>query len=540
MFQGSNEDDTWPFKLIPGGLVTGILWSGGNLVSAFLVIKNLGLSIGFVTQCVIVNVFAYLQSRLGLFGLNKSGTLESDIGIVICMISVSLFLAIDPRGASDNTIKKMIEKEYKGADDDDVAHPYYALEGNKQEFEVRIAENAAEHIETVEDAKKNQGKDNRNEDVVDEDEDDEEDGEFTTTPQIFGGVATPAAIFERPYHRGVASFLKYPRNRRFIRQRSRTLGGIPSPQMTQSYVMHRSEDDSVENETREPRAIPRRRTRSSSHDNTRSSSASLSLNFPASLGGKAPSIIPPAANSLARSVARRRSSVSTDASRASSPMSSFVSVSSDEEMKFTSSADNTDSNVINRDGDVSQRRLSATQDVSEVVDNPKFSRQSRPSLLRGTVGLALYTVLNGMQLTPMVLWQEKRSDSDSGTNNTSIPFFFSVNVGQMLFATTVLILYTFYRKVVLRRPLRYSRKFIMPAVFCGVLWYFGATSQYVAISLGGYNPQYTIINLVSIVISTLVAVLWYKEAPGVRNKVILFISILLIATGVSLLAVASN
>jgi len=62
----------------------------------------------------------------------------------------------------------------------------------------------------------------------------------------------------------------------------------------------------------------------------------------------------------------------------------------------------------------------------------------------------------------------------------------------------------------------------------------------IAISLGGYNPTYLIMNLISIVFSTLVAVIVFREAPGLRNKLIVTAAVLLMGLGVFLLSDASS
>lgn len=156
-----------------------------------------------------------------------------------------------------------------------------------------------------------------------------------------------------------------------------------------------------------------------------------------------------------------------------------------------------------------QEALGAQQ---EHLDGCSSMRPTRsPSLPRGLLGVLLFSLTNGAQLTPMVVWQQGRPKG-----STSLPFLFSQMLGVWLMATAVLLCYAMKRKLFHpgRPVLRMNRRWVLPAILTGAMWAIGAMCQYVAVSLGGYVPQYPIMNVTAVAVSTLVSVLYFKEAPG--------------------------
>lgn len=157
-------------------------------------------------------------------------------------------------------------------------------------------------------------------------------------------------------------------------------------------------------------------------------------------------------------------------------------------------------------------------------------RTKKRSTRKGLVALILYGVINGTQLVPMAVWQQGRPKG-----STSMPFFFSQMLGVAVFATAMMVLYVPYRWLMKKSP-RYDRAFLLPAICCGAAWTIGVTFQFTAIALGGLIPQAPIINVLSVAINTIISVVVFREAPGVRNKAIVLVSLSLILGGIFLLS----
>jgi len=317
-----------------------------------------------------------------LLGLRKTGTATSDVGLIICVFSILLFLGVN-------------RTKSKRSDQGERARcRLNENEGNSCTPYEELLESGIEDTEEMEEE----------EDNDDNDEEAEEEKEYSVPPHIFGGVSEGAQLFFAPM---AVRKTRGPKRPHLPRLRSRSADAIES---SLCYCK-------VDQRDCRPRAKTATTKRTKDVEST------------------------PTARSH---IQRRRSSSLSVVSTAKRDVDGPVIASNQMVYGFENDA------VACNGSRIHDKRLSV-------------GRKRSP--LRGWVGVLLYMITNGNQLLPMVLWQEKRP-----AGSTSIPFVFSVLIGQFGLATMALSMYCVQRKLIYKKCLRYDNAFLFPALCCGFMW----------------------------------------------------------------------
>eukprot|EP00941_MAST-03F_sp_MAST-3F-sp1_P005751 g5751.t1 len=185
---------------------------------------------------------------------------------------------------------------------------------------------------------------------------------------------------------------------------------------------------------------------------------------------------------------------------------------------------------------------SESTEVYNALENGQVSLpcEKKKKVFIGLFACLLFAVSNGCSLIPMTLWQQEnfhrhQTNDSLGGNASSLPFIFSHTLGVWVTSTWVLVLYYVYRRTT--KPsgsssLKLDVVWIIPAIFCGFVWNIGTFSQFFSVSYFGLIPSYPVQNIGAILVSTFFSLVYFGEAPGLRNRLIIIFAVTMMVIGV--------
>lgn len=155
-----------------------------------------------------------------------------------------------------------------------------------------------------------------------------------------------------------------------------------------------------------------------------------------------------------------------------------------------------------------------------------------PTRIRAPIGVALAVgsgILYGLNILPMSLWVQ--AEKAAGYEPGPLDFVFSHFTGIYLFSTLAFLVYC----IAMRPPKIYAES-ILPSFISGAMWGIAQCGLMVATGILGFTVGFPIGSTGPLVVSSLWAVLYFREIRGTKNIGFLLFSFALLGVGIGLLS----
>lgn len=172
-----------------------------------------------------------------------------------------------------------------------------------------------------------------------------------------------------------------------------------------------------------------------------------------------------------------------------------------------------------------------------LIATPQNRKTDWLQIAKRALGMAMALtsgVLYGVNLVPFKLWYNSLSPQDKDTLLAPLGFGFSYFCGIWLFTTGAFLLYC---SVMRNSPQLFSTT-LLPAIASGIMWAIASCGLFFSVAFLGFTVGYPIVGIGPTLVSSFWSVIVFREIRGVRNLILLAVSLSIIILAIFLLTVS--